>query len=179
MQFAVDFGPKLSKLLRRPRNFAFEIARDRDEIHAARWCAACSRPSEVPNNCAERHHASSGEIARGSHKISDRNFRFFFAAAKFCARNHARSRRNSCRSVTRSLAATLRGPQRLCRASAREKRRDCTRFTADFGPKFSNFFTAANFCGRNRARSRRNPCRLVTRSLAATLSRVGKIDIEI
>ena len=37
-----------------------------------------------------------------------------FAAAKFCVRNCARTRRNSCRLVTHSCLTTLRGPQHLC-----------------------------------------------------------------
>ena len=46
---------------------------------------------------------------------------------------------------------------------------DFLRSGADFGPKFSKIFAAAKFCVRNRARSRRNPCRLVVHSLLATL----------
>ena len=41
-----------------------------------------------------------------------------FAAAKFCVRNRARSRRNPCRLVVRSFLTTPRGPQHLLRASA-------------------------------------------------------------
>ena len=59
----------------RPQNFAFEIARDRAEIHAAWWCAASSRPLEVPNICCERQHAVPREISCDSGRISDRNFR--------------------------------------------------------------------------------------------------------
>ena len=161
----------------RPQNFAFEVACDRSEIHAAWWCAACSGPAEVPEHCGERRHAAPCAIARDferiwtenfeiffrgrkllrsqsprdrakiravaalrpdevlsncaesrhaaecaiacdSPRISDRNFRKIFAAAKFCVQNHARSRRNPCRRVVHSLPKTLRGPQHLCRASA-------------------------------------------------------------
>ena len=58
----------------RPQNFAFEIARDRAEIHAAWWCAASSRPLEVPNICCERQHAVACAIACDLERISDRNF---------------------------------------------------------------------------------------------------------
>ena len=48
------------------------------------------------------------------------NFRPKFSTKFSRPRNfHARSRRNPCRPTTRSLATTLRGPQALCRASAR------------------------------------------------------------
>ena len=61
----------------RPQNFAFEIARDRAEIHAACLCLACLRPLEVPNICCERQHAVPREISCDSKRISDRNFRKF------------------------------------------------------------------------------------------------------
>ena len=107
----------------RPQNFSFEIARDRAKIHAACWCAASPRPSvwasEVPKNFAERRHAAAREIACDSQRISDRNFRKIFAAAKFCVRNRARSRRNPHCPTTPSLASSQTCPQTLCRASAR------------------------------------------------------------
>ena len=102
----------------RPQNFAFEIARDRAEMHAAWWCAASLRPLEVPNICCERQHAVPRGIACDSEPISDRNFRKIFATAKFCVRNRVRSRINPYRLVVRSLLTTLRGPQLRCRASA-------------------------------------------------------------
>ena len=86
--------------------------------HAGRWCAARSRPSEVPSNSAERRHAPAREIARNSNRISGRKFRKFVTAAKFCVRTRARSHQNPCRPVLRRLLTTLRGPQQLCRASA-------------------------------------------------------------
>ena len=58
-----------------PQNFAFEIARDRAEIHAAWLCIASSRPLQVPNICCERQHAAAREILCDLERISDRNFR--------------------------------------------------------------------------------------------------------
>ena len=79
----------------RPRNFAIEIARDRAEIRCPLRAAARPQPLEVPKLCAERRHAVAREIRCDSRRLSDRNFRNFFAAAKFCDRNRARSRPNS------------------------------------------------------------------------------------
>ena len=67
----------------RPQNFAFEIARDRAEIHAAWWCAASSRPLEVLNICCERLHAVPREILCDLERISDRNFRKFSRPQNF------------------------------------------------------------------------------------------------
>ena len=107
-------------------------------------------------------------IRINSLRISDRNFRKLFAAAKFFVRNRARSPRNACRIMTRSLAATLTGPQQLCSASAREIIVGSQRIS---DRNFRNFFAAAKFFVQNRARSPRNACRIMslTRSLAATL----------
>ena len=66
----------------RPQNFAFGIARDRAEIRAARRCAACSRPAEVANNCAERRYAAAREITCDSRSkiLIFENWQFFAAA---------------------------------------------------------------------------------------------------
>ena len=96
----------------------FEIARDRAEIRVARRRQALSRGMIVPKHCAERRHGAAREISCDSQRISDRNFRKIFAAAKFCVRNRARSRRNPRCPTTPSLAARHEGPQTLCRASA-------------------------------------------------------------
>ena len=94
-----------------------------------------------------------------------------FAAAKFGVRNRARSRQNPCRLVVRSFPTIPRGPQHLLRASAYCAACDCVRFGADFGPKFSKImFAAAKLAVRNRARSRRNSCRLVVHSFLAILN---------
>ena len=106
----VRFPTEIFEDFARPQNFALEIAWDRAEIHAAWWCAACSRSSEVPYIRDERRHAVAREIACGSLRISDRNFRKFCAAGKFCVRNRVRSRRNPCRLVVSSLLTILRGP---------------------------------------------------------------------
>ena len=96
------------------------------------------------NACGRR------EIARDSERISDRNFRkFFAAAAKFRVRNRARSRRNPRCPTTPSLVASQRGPQTLCRASARCGACDFVRISADFAPKNSK-----NFRGRKILRSK-------------------------
>ena len=169
------FRTEIFEKFSRPRNFAFEITGDRAEIHAAAWCTACARPSEVPNICAERRHAAAREIPRDfpteifenyfrgrkifrskSHEIApkcmplggaqlaydrkrspttvpsvgtprrvrfcailDRKFRPFFAVAKFFVRNRVRSHRNPRCLTMPSLAASHRGPQTWCRASAR------------------------------------------------------------
>ena len=55
--------------------FAFEIARDRAEIHAAWLCKASLRPLEVRNICCERQYAVPREISCDSERISDRKFR--------------------------------------------------------------------------------------------------------
>ena len=91
--------------------------RDRAEIRSSPRAAACARASEVPSHCAERPRAAAREIRCDSRRNSDRNFRNFFAAAKFCDRNRARSRRNPLSRTCCSLATSLRGPQTLCRAS--------------------------------------------------------------
>ena len=112
------FSTEISENFARPQIFAFRIAGDRAEVLAAWWCAACSRPLEVLNICAERRHAAACEIACGSQRISVRMFRKIFAAAKFCVRNRVRSRRHPCRLMLRSLHTTRKGPQQLSRASA-------------------------------------------------------------
>ena len=101
-------------------------------------------------------------------RISDRNFPKFSRPQNFAFDNRARSRRNACRLVVRSLLTTFRGPQHLLRASACCGACDFVRFGADFGPKFSKIFAAAKFFVRNRARSRRNPYRLVLHSFLTT-----------
>ena len=80
----------------RPQNFSFELARDRATIHAAWWCAASSRPVEVPNICSERQHAVLRAIWNDLERISDRNFRkfsrpqiFSFELARDLAEIHA------------------------------------------------------------------------------------------
>ena len=170
MRFSADFRPKFSKNFRGREIFA----RDHAEMRAARRRAASPRPAEVLKHCGKRRHDAEREISCDSQRISDRNFRKFFAAAKFsreitpkcvppddaqprhdpqrppsfvlrvgmmrhvrfCAilsefpieifeKNsrprhfRARSRRNTCRPTTRSLATTRRDPQALCQASAR------------------------------------------------------------
>ena len=88
----------------RPQNFAFEIARDCAEIRCARRAAAWPRPIEVSKQFAERRHAAARGIRCDSARISERIFRIFFAAAKFCDRDSARSHRNqlctTCDSLT-------------------------------------------------------------------------------
>ena len=72
-------------------------------------------------------------------EILVRNLKFsnIFAAAKFCVRNRAKSRQNSCRLVVRSFLTIPRGPQHPLQASACCAACDYVRFRADFGPKFS------------------------------------------
>ena len=106
------------KFSRPPQNFASGIARDRAKLRAARQRHASPRAREVPKHCAERRHAAAREIPCDSQRIPDRKFRKIFAAAKFCVRNRARSRRNPRCPTTPSLAARHEGPQTLCRASA-------------------------------------------------------------
>ena len=88
----------------RSQNFAFEIARDRAKIRCAPRAAAWPRPIEVSKQFAERRHAAAREIRCDSERISDRNFRKVFAAAKPCDRKSARSHRNplctTCDSLT-------------------------------------------------------------------------------
>ena len=131
----------------RPQNFAFEIARDRAKIDAAWWCAASSRPLEVPDICCERRHAVPRAISCDLELISDRNFR----NSKLCVRNRARLHRNPCCLVVRSFLATLRGPQHLLRASACCAACDCVRSAADFEPKFSKIENFAFEIARDRA----------------------------
>ena len=90
MPWHVRFGAILGEVLTeifeffsRPRNFAIEIARDRAEIRCPPCAAAGLRASQVPRHCAERRHAEAREIRCDSRRNSDRNFRNFFAAAKF------------------------------------------------------------------------------------------------
>ena len=66
-----------------------KIVRDRAEIHAAWWCAASSRPLEVPNICCERQHAVPREISCDSERISDQNFRKFSILRSKIARDRA------------------------------------------------------------------------------------------
>ena len=74
----------------------------------------CHEPQRSPSTVR-----SVGMLWRGGfRRDSDRNFSKFFAAAKFFVRNRARSRRNPCRFVVRSLNLSRRGLQALCRASA-------------------------------------------------------------
>ena len=60
-----------------------ELARGRTEIHAAWWCAASSRPVEVPNICCELQHAVLRAIWNDLERISDRNFRKFSRPQNF------------------------------------------------------------------------------------------------
>ena len=108
------FGTKIFEQNLRPQNFALEIARDRAKIHAAWWCAACFYDrmrslTTVPSISMLRRVRLRA--------ISDRKFRNFFAAAKFCVENRVRSRRNSCRFVVHSSLTVFRGHEHLCRAS--------------------------------------------------------------
>ena len=112
----IEFRVENFENLSRPRNFAFELARDRAEMHAGRWCADCLRPLEVPSNSAEHRHAPTHDIARSSNRISGRNFRILNFDGREILRPE--SRQNRCRLVKRSSLRTLRGPQQLCRASA-------------------------------------------------------------
>ena len=115
------FGPNFSKNIinfRGRKNFAFEIAQKRAEINAAWWCAASSRPLEVPNISCERKHAVPRAIACDSEQFSEPYFRNFSRPQKFCVRNRARSRQNPWRLAVRSFLTTLRGPKHLLRASA-------------------------------------------------------------
>ena len=75
-EIACDFRPKFSKNFR-GRNIlrSNSRARDRAEIHAMRWCAACSRPLEVPNICAEGRYAALRGIVFDFEPISDRKVR--------------------------------------------------------------------------------------------------------
>ena len=67
----------------RLQNFAFEIARNRAQIHAVWWCAASLRSLEVLNICCERQHAVPREISCDSERISNRNFRKFSRPQNF------------------------------------------------------------------------------------------------
>ena len=164
--FRRDLDLNFSKKFKisRPQNFSSEIARDRSEIPADWWCAALPRAAEVPKHCAERQH----KVAR---RISPRSgpkfFKFFRSRSRkiFFVRNRARSRRNPCRLVIQSLATSCRGPQALCGASAYSGAAD---FAAIWTEIFQNFRGRKMFFVRDRARSRRNPCRLVMQSLATS-----------
>ena len=56
------FRTEIFEKFRDLQNFAFEIARDRAEIHAAWWCAASLLPLEVPYICCERQNAVPFEV---------------------------------------------------------------------------------------------------------------------
>ena len=71
MRFQTEHFEKIS----RPRNFSFEIARDRAEIHAAWLCTASARPFDVPNICCERQHAVQRAIWSGFRTEIFENFR--------------------------------------------------------------------------------------------------------
>ena len=59
----------------RLQNFAFEIARNRAQIHAVWWCAASLRSLEVLNICCERQHAVARAIWTGFRTEIFENFR--------------------------------------------------------------------------------------------------------
>ena len=161
MRFGADFGPKFSKLFRDRKIFAFEIARDRAEIRAARAERLTDRPRSV--NCPQTDAAR--EIGCDSRRISNRNFRKFSAATTFGARNRAEIRCAPRAAAWLRSLEVLRHCAECWHAAAREIRCDCRRIS---NRNFRKIFAAANFCIRNRARSRRNPCRSVTHSLATS-----------
>ena len=115
--------------------------RNRAEIRCAPRAAAWQQPSGVPKHCAERRHAAARAIRCDFSSISDRNFRKIFAAAKFCDRNRARSRRNSLCPTCCSLATTLTGPRRLCRASACCRRVRFGAVRGEFRAEIFEFFS--------------------------------------
>ena len=147
----------------RPQNFTSEIARDRAEIDAEWWCAASPRAAEVPMHNAERRHAVASEIACDWRSISDRNFQIF-------SRPHFRPKSREI--VPKSMPIAGAQPRH------ESKRSLCTvlsvgmlwhgGFRRDFfGSKFFKIFRGRFFV-RNRARSCRNPCRLLVRGLATS-----------
>ena len=98
-----------------PRNFAFGIVRNS-------VLAADAQPRNDPQRSPITV-PSVGMLRRVRFHAVLNGFRteifeIFARPPQFCVRNRPRSRRNPCRSLTRSLATTLRGPQSLCRASA-------------------------------------------------------------
>ena len=101
------------------------------------------------------------EVWCDSGRISDRNFRgrqIFRSksremAPKCVPPGGAQLRHDPDRSSTSVASVSM-----LCRVTC----------GPDFGPKFSKIFAAAKFFVRNRARSHRNPCRLVVRSFLTT-----------
>ena len=68
------FRTEIFEKFSRPQIFAFEIARERAEIRAARRRAALPRPLEVPKHCAERRHAAAREIACDFRPKFSKNF---------------------------------------------------------------------------------------------------------
>ena len=156
------FSTEIFENFSRPQNFAFEIAGDRAEIHAAWWCAACLRFSEISDNCAERRHAAAREIAcdfrskfskilRGRKILRSKSREI---APKSMPPGGAQLAHDSQRSPT--TVPSVRGLQYVRLRAVRDR-------------KFRKFVAAAKFFDRNRVRSRRNPCCLVVRSLLTIL----------
>ena len=123
MRFGADFGPKFSKLFRDRKIFAFEIARDRAEIRAARAERLSDRPRSV--NCPQIDAAR--EIWCDSRRISNRNFRKFSAATTFGARNRAEIRCAPRAAAWLRSLQVLRHCAECWHAAAREIRCDCRR----------------------------------------------------
>ena len=57
------FRTEIFEKFSRPQIFAFEIARERAEIRAARRRASLPRSLKIHEHCAERRHAAAREIA--------------------------------------------------------------------------------------------------------------------
>ena len=100
----------------RPQIFAFEIARERANIRAARRRASLPRSVEVLEHCAERRHAAAREIAADFGSKISRPQIFAFAIARERAKIRAARRRAS-------LARSLEVPEHYAErrhAAARE-----------------------------------------------------------
>ena len=137
-----------------------------DNRTRAGWCAACLRPSEVPNSCAERRHAAAREITCDSERISDRNFRKTFRGRKIL---HSKSREIAPKSMPPVGAELAHDPQRsptTVPSVGMLRRVRLRAILSGFRIEIFEFFSRPrNF----EVGTRRNPCRLVTRSLLTTL----------
>ena len=141
---------------------SLEIARERAEIRVGRRFAALPRPSKVQQHCAEPRYAAAREIAGDVGPKFSKSFR---GRRIF----RSRSRENAPKSVSTEDLQPCDDPQRFISTVRSLGMLRRVRLRAMSDRNFRKFYAAAEFFVRNRARTRRNPCRPMTCSLATSL----------